>query len=130
MSHGQRVFFRGGTFVIEEVIINIFNTVGNSFCVDATDGQKVFDLIRKALKDGKKVKISFQNVEMLTSAFLNVAIGQVYKDFSEEEVKARLSIEKMAPDDMALLQRVTSTAKIYYKDPGRMEKSINEIMGD
>jgi hypothetical protein len=115
---------------MDEVVINVFNIVGNSFCIEAGDGQKVFEMISKVLRDNKSVKISFQNVEMLTSAFLNVAVGQVYKDFSEDDIKKRVSVEQMAPDDMALLKRVTSTAKLYYKDPERMEKSINEIMGE
>ena len=115
---------------MKEVIIPIFNTVGNSLCVEASDGQKVFTIITKALKEGDKVKISFQNVEMVTSAFLNVAIGQLYKDFSEDEIKSKLSVENMTPEDMALLKRVTTTAKLYFKNPGAMEKSIEDILGE
>ena len=115
---------------MKEIIIPVFNTVGNPLCGAAEDGQKVFELIEKALKEGNKVKISFQNVEMLTSAFLNVAIGQLYKDFSEEDIKSKLSVENMAPEDMALLKRVTTTAKLYFKNPGAMEKSIEDILGE
>jgi len=115
---------------MEEVNINIFNTVGNPFCVEANDGQKVYELIKMALSENKKVKISFQNVEMLTSAFLNTAIGQLYKDFDEKTIKDKLSVNHLANDDKALLKRVTNTAKLFYKDPERMQRSINEIMGE
>lgn len=115
---------------MEILTISVFNTVGNSFCVEADDGQKVYELIKKALQESRKVKVSFQNVEMLTSAFLNTAIGQLYKDFTEEEIKSSLSVDNLANEDAALLKRVVSTAKLYYKDPEEMEKSITEILGE
>jgi len=115
---------------MDKITINIFNTVGNSFCVEADDGQKVYELIKKALSEDKKVRISFQNIEMLTSAFLNTAIGQLYRDFDEKEIKQKLSVDQMANDDKVLLKRVTNTAKQFYKNPEQMQKSINEIMGE
>ena len=78
---------------MEILTISVFNVVGNSFCVEADDGQKVYEIIKKALQENRKVKVSFQNVEMLTSAFLNTAIGQLYKDFSEVEIKNNLSVD-------------------------------------
>lgn len=115
---------------MEILTISVFNVVGNSFCVEADDGQKVYELIKKALLENRKVKVSFQNVEMLTSAFLNTAIGQLYKDFSEGEIKNNLSVDNMSKEDASLLKRVVSTAKLYYKDPEEMEKSIAEILGE
>jgi hypothetical protein len=115
---------------MQEIIIHVFNTVGSGFCVDADDGQKVYGLITKALHEGKKIKLSFQNVEILTSAFLDTAIGQLYRDFSEEKIKSSLSVENMLPEDKVLLKRVTGTAKLYYKDLEGMQKSINEILGE
>ncbi len=115
---------------MEAIMINVFNTVGNSFCVESDDGDKVYALLKKALLEEKKVKLTFQNVQLLTSAFLNTAIGQVYRDFPEDKIKRLLSVEQLSQEDMALLKRVTSTAKLYYKNPERMQESINEILGD
>ena len=113
---------------MQEVIINIFNTIGSNYCVESDDGEKIYDLIKKALQEEKKVKLSFQNIEILTSAFLNTAIGQMYRDFTEKKIKESLSVIHMLPEDKILLKRVTTTAKLYYKDPDRMEQSINEIL--
>jgi hypothetical protein len=104
--------------------------VGNAFCVEADDGQKVFEFVSSAIVAGKKVFLSFQNVEMLTSAFLNTAIGQLYRDFSEERIREGLSIIEMEAADMILLKRVVDTAKISYKDPERLPKSVDDIAGD
>lgn len=115
---------------MEEVTISIYNTVGDSFCVDAEDGKKVYELIHKCLKENKKVKLSFQNVEMLTSAFLNTAVGQMYRDFPEDQIKTSLSVEALSPEDLTLLKRVNNTAKLFYKNPDRLQNSISEVLGE
>jgi hypothetical protein len=115
---------------MEEVVFSVFSITGNALCVEAEDGQKIFLMITKAFEKGQKVKLSFQNVEMLTSAFLNTAVGQLYRDFKEDRIKANLSVEYLSPEDKALLKRVITTAKLFYKDPERLQKSINEILGD
>ena len=115
---------------MESITINIVNTVGDSFCVAAEDGQKVFELIIKVLAEGRKVTLSFLNVEMLTTAFLNTAIGQLYRDFPEEIVREKLKVENLTQSGLVSLKRVVDTAKLYYKDPEAMQRSINEIMGE
>ncbi len=39
---------------MQEIIISVFNMVGSAFCVEADDGQKVYDLIEKAIQEEKK----------------------------------------------------------------------------
>jgi Icc-related predicted phosphoesterase len=115
---------------MNEIIINIFNITGSSFCVESDDGQKVFNVIEKALKENKKIKLSFQNIEMVTTAFLNTAIGQLYRDFNEKKIKDSLDVKDLPAEDKQLLKRVISTAKLFYKDPNRMKKSIEDILGE
>lgn len=115
---------------MEANTINIINVVGDSYCIEAEDGEKVFSLINKAIKDGKKVILSFLNVEILTTAFLNTAIGQLYRDHNEETIKEFLSVKDMSQNNLNALKRVVDTAKLYYKDSDAMERSINDILGD
>ena len=110
--------------------ISVVNVVGDRFCTEAEDGQKVYVLIDKALKDKRKVHISFLNIEMLTTAFLNTAIGQLYRDYTEEFVKESLSVEHLTPSGSVSLKRVVDTAKLFYKNPNAMEQSINDILGE
>lgn len=110
--------------------INIINVVGDSYCIEAEDGEKVFSLINKAISENKKVVLSFLNVEMLTTAFLNTAVGQLYRDFTEEKIKEFLSVKDMSQNGLNALKRVVETAKVYYKDPEAMQRSINDILGD
>jgi hypothetical protein len=115
---------------MENTTINIFNTVGSSFCVESEDGQKVFELISKAFNENRTVVLSFLNVEMLTTAFLNSAIGQLYGVFSDEKIKTSLVVENLTQSGIVSLKRVVETAKLFYKDPEAMQRSINEILGE
>ena len=115
---------------MENITINIVNTIGDVYGVEAEDGQKVFDLIIKAFLDKKKVTLSFQNIEMLTTAFLNTAVGQLYKDFPGEYIRENLKVATLTDSGKVALKRVVETAKIYYKDPEALRRSINEITED
>ncbi len=112
----------------QAVTIKVFEVVGGGVCVASSDGQKVHDQIAAALGAGRAVDLSFANVKSLTSAFLNAAIGQLYGDFSEQKIRANLSVSAMAPEDMALLKRVVETAKQYFKDPNRVKKIVGEAL--
>ncbi len=109
--------------------ISIYTIVGNSLCITPEDGEKVFKQLKKALLEEKQIVITFLNVEMLTPAFLNTAIGKLYGEFDEDKIKNNISVSDISNGDKLLLKRVVDTAKIYYKDPGQFEDSINKLMG-
>jgi len=109
---------------------SVYQITGTPICVEADDGMKVYKVLSKFLQENQKVVLSFLNVEMVTSAFLNTAIGLLYKDFSEDSIKKYIQLEDMLPLDAELLKRVVISAKLYFKDPERMEKSIQAILGE
>ncbi len=107
----------------KNLTLSILEIVGSPLCVASDDGQKVYDRITAALKEGQSVTVSFLNVTSLTSAFLNAAIGQLYGSFTENEIRSKLKVADLQPDDRALLKRVVDTAKEYFKDPERFKKA-------
>ncbi len=114
----------------KDISITMFEVVGSSLCVASGDGQKVYDRLSGALKEGCPVVLSFRNVTTLTAAFLNSAIGQLYGPFTEERIRSLLRVEDMQPDDIVLLKCVVETAKHYFKDPERFEQAVREDPGD
>jgi hypothetical protein len=113
------------------LIIRITDVVGSGLCIASDDGDKVHAKIVDAIKRGDKVQLSFAGIQDLTSAFLNSAIGQLYGEFQETQLKASLlpPIEA-SPDDLALLKRVVERAKEYFKDRERFHKAEREVLGD
>ena len=101
---------------MENTTIAILDAVGNSACVEAEDGQKVFELIKKPLAEGHTVTLSFLNIEMLAADFLTTAIGQLYRDFPVKFIKENLKVEDLSLTGAVSLKRVVDTAKLNYKD--------------
>ncbi len=100
----------------DQIKLKVADLIGSTLCISAEDGQKVFGKVEQLVKGGKQVTISFENVTMLISLFMNVAIGQLYGSFSEETIRAQLKVEGLSPDDMELLKRVVDNAKKYYSN--------------
>ena len=101
-----------------EIKINIYNEVGGSAAVSDTDGQKVFEKINKALKAGNSILLDFVNIDMVISAFLNTAVGQLYKEnYSVEFLRSNVKTTNMKKDDWDILATVLKRAKEYYQNP-------------
>ncbi len=115
---------------MENIKIYVANITGNNICAESEDGQKVYENIKKALEENKKISISFKNIEIITSAFLNTAIGQLLRDFSREELKEKVSFEDIDNGDKSLLKRVIDTAELYYKNPEKIKESLKDILGE
>ena len=99
------------------ITLSVYETVGSPFGVSTEDGQRVYDLIAAALRADKKIEVSFLNIENLISAFLNAAIGQLYSEFSEEKIRANLSVSDLTSTGAALLRKVVENAKLYFSNP-------------
>ncbi len=114
----------------KEVPLSLFGMVGSAYCVSSADGQKVFRRLATAINDGKKVAVSFANVEYLTSAFLNAAIGQLYGHFAPEHIRRHVRLVGISKPDATLLKRVVENARAYFADPEKFEKARDTAMSE
>ena len=115
---------------MESTKINIVNVIGDTYGVEAGDGQKVYELIKKAFDQKHKVVLSFQNMSMLTTAFLNTAVGQLYKDYEQTTIRGLLQLDGLSDSGKVSLKRVVEAAKKFYNDPEALQKSIDDILGE
>ena len=111
----------------ETVGVEMTETVGSPVCVAADDGNLVFEKIAKALAEDSKVTLSFSNVDTITSAFLNAAVGQLFGRFDAEKIAASLEFTDADEEDRFLLKRVIARAKAYFSDPERFERRRAEL---
>ena len=113
----------------KEVIVRVFDIVGGPLCVSAKDGQRVYDKIVPLLREGTMVALSFEQVEILISAFLNAAVGQLYDEFSEDRIRELLSVRDMGADDLTILKLVIDNAKKYFSNQA-FDELWREEMGN
>ncbi|MFQ5709446.1 MAG: STAS-like domain-containing protein [bacterium] len=115
---------------MHKIVINIFEKIGSTAAVSSEDGDLLFKLISKAFKNEAKVILDFNNIDLLTSTFLNAAIGQLYGFFDGSFLKEHLAIQNMEKDDLVLLKKVVERAKEYFKNKNLVEKAIKETLGE
>lgn len=96
--------------------INIFDIISGNFAVTTDDGNDVFCLVDKFLEDEKEVVLDFSGISIVTTAFLNAAIGQLYHKFSSEEISPYLRLSNVDTEDLILFKKVTDRAKQYFAD--------------
>lgn len=107
-----------------EVKVSVISLVGSPMCVATRDGDRLYERIVEAFAAGYHVNLSFLNVTILTSAFLNRAIGCLYGEFTAEDIEARLSYTDIEADDKELINAVVENAKQYFKDPERHRQAV------
>ncbi|MGI9255702.1 MAG: STAS-like domain-containing protein [Salinispira sp.] len=111
-----------------QIKITVADIIGSQLCISTDDGQKIFDKVKPLVKKGERVTISFKNVTMLISAFLNVAIGQLYgPSFNENAIRRQVKFEGLSSDDEELLHIVVDNAKKYYSNKEGYDKARQEI---
>lgn len=113
---------------MNEIEVNIKNTIGSPFCVDAEDGEKIFSLLNKALKRGQKINLSFTGIELVITAFLNVAIGKLFKNFSTEEVDEYITVSDLDKKFQSTWNIVYNGAPLYYKNQEKFDADFLEII--
>jgi hypothetical protein len=95
-----------------DVVIEVSDVVRSSFCIGFRDGNNVFEKIRNQISQGKHVVVSFENVRSLSAAFLESAIGQLYKgEISESKLEECVTWAGVSPTRKLLIERAISEAK-------------------
>lgn len=96
--------------------------------------QELGDIIYKEIHDSIKNKIiihvDFSNVESMITPFLNNAIGQLYKNYTSEQITQYLVLENFPPAKNSTLNLVISNAKKYYQNKAVYEKALKEVINN
>lgn len=115
---------------MKKIKINIFELIASHAAVSTTDGENLFERIKKAFDSGIKVILDFNNIELITSTFLNSSVGRLYGHYSKDFIKGHLSIENMSSDDLVLLKKVVDRAKEYFMEKEKIDRAIEDALGE
>lgn len=106
--------------------INIYNEVNGVAAVSAVDGKLICEKIRAALNSDKCIILDFLNVEFVTSAFFNTAVGNLYSDFNDDVI-SNIELINITDSDRMLYTQVIERAKEYYCNPDYRENLLNAL---
>lgn len=111
------------TIVIKELI-------NSDTAVSTDDGDLIYKKIDNQLSKNNTVEIDFREITIMTTAFLNAAIGQLYSSYSSETLNKNLQLINVANDDKILFKKVITRAKEYFSNKNNFNDSAdNAIYG-
>lgn len=92
-------------------------------CITLEDGQTVYEKIFPELKEKHPIELDFSDVKLFASPFFNAAIGQLFRDFSSDDLNQLLVMRGLTANGAIVLRKVAENAKTYYSS----EKVKNAI---
>ena len=111
---------------MKETKLKIFEIVGSNAAVSTEAGQKVFMLLDKAFQNNIAAILDFKEIRLMTSAFLNAAIGQLYSKYSSDKLQSLIKLENISPQNKFLIKKVVDSAKEYFSNKEKMDKIIDQ----
>lgn len=110
--------------------IIIREIIKGDIAVSTSDGDLTYNLINGYLKNHKTVTVDFEGISIMTTAFLNAAIGQLYSNptYSDNFLNKYLHLKNVEKEDRILFSEVVKRAKEYFKDKDKFENSANSVI--
>lgn len=111
-----------------QVSVKVADIVGSPNCVDTQDGQAVHDTIATHLENKQSIAISFEGVERVTTAFLNAAIGQLYNEFTEDQIRQGIRFVNFTPVIGSAIAKVIERAKEFFRDADKLDQITKGVL--
>ncbi len=86
--------------------VKIKEILGSDSALTPSSGELVYNILENEISSKKSISLDFNGIEIITSAFLNSAIGRLYSKYSSEDLNSLLSIVNISNDDLQLLKKV------------------------
>ncbi|MEP5792060.1 MAG: STAS-like domain-containing protein [Cyclobacteriaceae bacterium] len=109
-----------------KTILKVSEIIGGDTAVSTDDGQKIFDLLAVSIQGKQAIAADFSGIQIMTTAFLNAAIGQLYSQFTSEELNSYLNLVNINSEDRILFKKVVERAKQYFKDQKSFDNAVNQ----
>lgn len=109
-----------------DIKIGLYQVLGKSELTFEHEGQVIYPLIAEAFNQGKKVVVSFDNVQLITWSFVTKAIGQLYEHFSESQIQSCLELVDITEEDLEFVYHVMETKKKFLINPEKFRQPMSD----
>lgn len=96
--------------------------------VTPDEGEPIFCQLLDLLAKDYSVELDFTGIEMMTTAFLNVVIGDLYKTYTSDQLRLVLRFSGLDEAGKRRIKKVTDTAKEFYQNPSQFSKIVNSVV--
>lgn len=112
---------------MENLIVK--NVINSNIAVATDAGDRVYNELIAGFDRGEKVRLDFEGISIISTAFLNAAIGQLYSEgkYSSDFLNDSLKLENISPEDKPLFVMVVNRAKEYFSNKRNFENFAQEV---
>jgi len=107
----------------------IKDIIKSDLAISPEDGDIVFKLIVKKFERNESIHLDFSELDLITTAFLNNAIGNLYTKFSGETLNKLLKLENLEKADLFLIKEVIKVVK-QKLDDSQVEEVLKKELGE
>lgn len=111
----------------KEIYINVAERIGSPSALTQEQGNSIYNEISAAIERNQSIKLDFDQIESMISAFLNNAIGQLYGKYTSQQISEFLTIQNFPDEKKATLNIVINNAKKYYADKDNFNSTVKEV---
>ena len=86
----------------KKIFISVYECIGENSAISTEEGNSLYQRVEKALDRGIYVQVSFKNIQLITVAFLNAAIGQLYKKYTSDQLNEKLEVLDLEQTDIEI----------------------------
>jgi len=106
--------------------ISVADIIGETICISVKDGEKLYNAICDGLSSNDFLEVSFAGIDLIITAFLHEAVGQLLEKFSKMDIQQRIRFTNLEPDDEKTIQLVITHAVDYYNNQGAYDSVMRE----
>jgi len=108
--------------------LRVIDLINRDTAVSSDDGDAVYKAIVDCFEKNCIAELDFSEISILTTAFLNSAIGQLYNTYSSDQLNTSLRLKNVADEDRILFKKVIERAKEYFANKKGFEDSANRAI--
>ncbi|MCQ4035496.1 STAS-like domain-containing protein [Kaistella montana] len=108
--------------------LKVIDVIGTDLAVSTENGNLVYEQIQRHLEKDESVNLDFEGISLIITAFLNAAIGSLFKDqkYSGDFLNSKVFLSNVDSNDVSLFRDVINRAKEYFANKDFFEKNNNE----
>jgi hypothetical protein len=113
-----------------KTLLNIKEIIQKDMAISTDDGEIVYRKIVGELEKGNEITIDFKGIDIVITAFLNVAFGKLYgnNQYDSEFLNNHIVLQNVAPEDINLFKKVVERAKDYFKNNKNIDNSADSVL--
>ncbi|SDI47938.1 protein of unknown function [Chryseobacterium taeanense] len=105
--------------------LKVKDVIGTNLAVSTENGEKVYKEIEKNLNQGETVILDFYDISLIITAFLNAAIGSLFRDqkYTTKFLNENVLLKNIDSSDTQLFIEVINRAKEYFANKDFIDKN-------